>query len=126
MKRIIKTDRAPAAVGAYSQGIEWNGMLFTSGQIPINPETGELVTGDIVNQALQSMKNVQAVVEAAGLTMDDVIKMTVLLADIADFGAVNEVYQSFFKGDFPARSCYAVRDLPKGVGVEIEAIAAKG
>lgn len=126
MKRIIKTDRAPAAVGAYSQGIEWNGMLFTSGQIPINPETGELVTGDIVNQALQSMKNVQAVVEAAGLTMDDVIKMTVLLADIADFGAVNEVYQRFFKGDFPARSCYAVRDLPKGVGVEIEAIAAKG
>lgn len=125
MKQVIKTDKAPAAVGAYSQGIKWNGMLFTSGQIPINPQTGELVTGDIVAQAMQSMNNVKAVVEAAGLTMEDIIKTTILLSDIADFGAVNEVYQSFFHGDYPARSTFAVKDLPKGAGVEIEAIAGK-
>lgn len=126
MKEMIQTDKAPAAVGAYSQGVKWNDMLFTSGQIPINPETGELVTGDIAAQAQQSMKNVKAVVEAAGLSMNDVVKTTVLLADINDFAAVNEVYKSFFPGDFPARSSYAVRGLPKGAGVEIEAIAVKG
>jgi 2-iminobutanoate/2-iminopropanoate deaminase len=125
MKQILSTEKAPAAVGAYSQGIALNGLVFTSGQIPINPETGEVVTGSIVAQAEQSMKNVKAIVEAGGLTMDDIVKVTILLADIGDFGAVNEVYKSFFSGDFPARSCFAVKDLPKGVGVEIEAIAGK-
>lgn len=125
MKQIISTDKAPKAVGAYSQGVLINGMLFTSGQIPLNPATGQLVDGDIVAQAKQSMNNVKAVVEAAGFTMADVVKVTILLADIADFAAVNEVYQSFFSSDFPARSTFAVRDLPKGAGVEIEAIAGK-
>lgn len=123
MKKIIKTDKAPEAVGAYSQGIKSNGMIFTSGQIPLNPETGQVVTGDIAKQAEQSMNNVKAIVEAGGLKMKDVIKVTILLADIADFATVNEVYQSFFSDDYPARSCFAVKDLPKGVGVEIEAIA---
>ncbi|NLP30402.1 MAG: RidA family protein [Clostridiales bacterium] len=124
MKEIIKTNSAPEAVGAYSQGIKYNGMIFTSGQIPIDPKTGQVVTGDIVAQAKQSMENVKAIVEAGGLTMNDVIKVTILLADINDFAAVNEVYQSFFEeGNYPARSCFAVRDLPKGVGIEIEAIA---
>ncbi|PKM85211.1 MAG: reactive intermediate/imine deaminase [Firmicutes bacterium HGW-Firmicutes-11] len=125
MKQVIKTEKAPAAVGAYSQGILVGGTLYTAGQIPIDPETGELVTGDIVDQAERSMKNVKAIVEAGGFTMEDVVKVTILLADIGDFGAVNEVYQSFFQKDYPARSCFAVRDLPKGVGVEIEAIAAR-
>lgn len=125
MKQVIKTEKAPAAVGAYSQGILVGGTLYTAGQIPLDPETGELVTGDIVDQAERSMKNVKAIVEAGGFSMDDIVKVTILLADIGDFGAVNEVYQSFFKKDYPARSCFAVRDLPKGVGVEIEAIAAK-
>lgn len=125
MKQIVKTDKAPVAVGAYSQGVCFNGLLFTSGQIPIDPDTGLLVTGDIVKQAEQAMKNVKAIIEAAELTMEDVIKVTILLADIGDFVAVNEVYQSFFNGDYPARSCFAVKDLPKGVGIEIEAIAGK-
>lgn len=125
MKQIISTDNAPQAVGAYSQGIMINSLLFTSGQIPINPENGQVLTGDIKAQAEQSMKNVKAVVEAGGYTMEDVVKVTILLADIADFAAVNEVYQSFFTGNYPARSCFAVRDLPKGVGVEIEAIAGR-
>ena len=125
MKSIISTEKAPAAVGAYAQGISFNGLVFTSGQIPIDPKTGEVVTGDIVAQAEQSMNNVKAVIEASGLTMEDVIKVTILLADIGDFGAVNEVYQRYFTGGFPARSCFAVKDLPKGVGIEIEAIAGR-
>jgi len=124
MKQIISTEKAPKAVGAYSQGILSAGMVFTSGQIPIDPATGDMVTGDIKGQAKQSMENVKAIVEAAGSTMEDVVKVTILLADINDFAAVNEVYQSYFKGDFPARSCFAVKDLPKGAGIEIEAIAA--
>ena len=125
MKKTISTEHAPKAVGAYSQGIEAGGLLFTSGQIPINPATGELLTGDIAEQARQSMNNVKAIVEAAGLTMNDVVKTTILLADIADFAVVNEVYQSFFSGEYPARSCFAVKALPKGAGIEIEAIAGK-
>lgn len=125
MKKIISTEKAPAAVGAYSQGVVINDFLFTSGQIPIDPKSGEIVTGDIAAQARQSMENVKAIVEAAGLTMEDVLKVTILLADIGDFAVVNEVYQSFFNGDYPARSCFAVKALPKGVGVEIEAIAGR-
>jgi 2-iminobutanoate/2-iminopropanoate deaminase len=125
MKKIISTENAPKAVGAYSQGIALGGLVFTSGQIPIDPKTGNIVTGDIAAQAKQSMDNVKAIVEAGGLSMSDVIKVTILLADIGDFGVVNEVYQSYFTGDYPARSCFAVMDLPKAVGVEIEAIAGK-
>ena len=125
MKKIISTENAPKAVGAYSQGIALGGLVFTSGQIPIDPKTGNIVTGDIAAQAKQSMDNVKAIIEAGGLSMGDVIKVTILLADIADFGVVNEVYQSYFTGDFPARSCFAVKDLPKAVGIEIEAIAGK-
>lgn len=125
MKKIISTDGAPKAVGAYSQGVEFSGFVFTSGQLPINPVTGELNTGDIASQAEQSMKNVKAIVEASGLTLDDILKVTILLADIADFAVVNQVYESFFTGNYPARSCFAVKDIPKGAGIEIEAIAGK-
>ena len=125
MKKIISTTNAPKAVGAYSQGVDLTGLVFTSGQLPIDPATGELNTGDIASQAELSMKNVKAVVEKAGLTMDDVLKVTILLADIDDFAVVNQVYESFFTGDYPARSCFAVKDLPKGASIEIEAIAGK-
>lgn len=122
MKKAIKTANAPAAVGAYSQGIMANGILFVSGQIPLDPATGEMVEG-IEAQARRSMDNVKGIVEGAGLTMDNVVKTTILLADIADFAVVNQVYSEYFQGDCPARACFAVRDLPKGAGVEIEAIA---
>lgn len=125
MKEIISTENAPKAVGAYSQGVSFSGLVFTSGQLPINPATGELNTGDIASQAEQAMKNVKAVIEKAGLTMDDILKVTILLADIADFAAVNQVYESFFTGNYPARSCFAVKDIPKGAGIEIEAIAGR-
>jgi 2-iminobutanoate/2-iminopropanoate deaminase len=125
MKKIIKTEKAPKAVGAYSQGVDFSGLVFTSGQIPIDPATGELNTGDIASQAEQSMKNVKAIIEEAGLSMDDILKVTILLADIADFAVVNKVYESFFEGNYPARSCFAARDLPKGAGIEIEAIAGR-
>ncbi len=123
MKEIISTDKAPQAIGPYSQGIKVNGILFTSGQIPIDPKTGRIVEGDIKVQAEQSMQNVKAVVEAGGYSMSDVVKVSILLADIGDFTVVNEVYQSFFEGSYPARSCYAVKNLPKNVGIEIEAVA---
>lgn len=122
MKKAIKTDNAPAAVGAYSQGIMANGILFVSGQIPLDPATGEMVEG-IEAQARRSMDNVKGIVEGAGLTMDNVVKTTILLADIADFAVVNQVYSEYFQGDCPARACFAVAALPKGAGVEIEAIA---
>jgi 2-iminobutanoate/2-iminopropanoate deaminase len=124
MKKIISTENAPKAVGAYSQGVSFGGFVFTSGQIPIDPATGELNTGDIASQAEQCMKNVKAVIEAAGLTMDNVIKVNIMLTDIGDFAVVNQVYESFFTEDYPARCCFAVKDLPKGAGIEIEAIAA--
>ncbi len=125
MKEIISTENAPKAVGAYSQGVSFSGLIFTSGQLPIDPASGELNTGDIASQAEQAMKNVKAVIEKAGLTMDDILKVTILLADIADFAAVNQVYESFFTGNYPARSCFAVKDIPKGAGIEIEAIAGR-
>lgn len=125
MKKIISTEQAPKAVGAYSQGVDFSGLVYTSGQLPIDPVSGELNTGEIGSQAEQAMKNVKAVVEASGLTMDDVLKVTILLADIEDFSVVNQVYESFFTGEYPARSCFAVKDLPKGAGIEIEAIAGR-
>ena len=124
MKAII-TSKAPAAIGPYSQAIEAGGMVFASGQLPIDPATGAFPEGGIKEQTRQSILNAQAILQEAGCSLANVVKTTVLLADIADFAAMNEVYASFFSEPFPARSAFAVRDLPKGALVEIEMIAAK-
>ena len=125
MNQPIHTPNAPAAIGPYSQAVQAGNMLFVSGQIPIDPATGAFAGDDIVTQTRQSLTNVQNILAAAGYTCADVVKTTVLLADIADFAAMNEVYAEFFTGDCPARACFAVKDLPKGALVEIEAIACK-
>lgn len=122
-KQAISTKKAPAAVGPYSQAIKAGGFLFVSGQIPINPETGELVTGDIKAQTHQVLKNVKAILEEAGLTMDDVVKATVFISDMDQFAAVNEVYAKYFGDVPPARACVEVARIPKDVGVEVEVIA---
>ena len=126
MAEIIKihTDNAPAAVGPYSQAIEVNGMVYSSGQIPLDPATGAVVEGDITVQAEQVMKNIMAVLEAAGTKQENVIKTTCFLADMADFGAFNEVYAKYFT-EKPARSCVAVKTRPKNVLCEVEVIAVK-
>ena len=123
--KAISTNNAPAAIGPYSQAIEAGGLVFASGQLPINPSTGKFPEGGIKEQTRQSILNAQAILESAGCSLSNVVKTTVLLADIADFAAMNEVYASFFSEPFPARSAFAVRDLPKGALVEIEMIAAK-
>lgn len=123
--KAISTNNAPAAIGPYSQAIEAGGLVFASGQLPINPSTGTFPEGGIKEQTRQSILNAQAILESAGCSLSNVVKTTVLLADIADFAAMNEVYASFFSDPFPARSAFAVRDLPKGALVEIEMIAAK-
>lgn len=120
---IIATDKAPGAIGPYSQGYEVNGIIYTSGQIPVDPATGNIPEG-IAAQAEQSCKNVGAILEAAGSGYDKVVKTTCFLAEIADFAAFNEVYAKYFISK-PARSCVAVKDLPKGVLCEVEAIAVK-
>ena len=120
---VLEAKNAPGAIGPYSQGWVVGDMVFASGQIPVNPATGEVPEG-IAAQTEQSCKNVAALMEAAGVTMDNVVKTTCFLADIADFAAFNEVYAKYFTSK-PARSCVAVKDLPKGVLCEIEAIAAK-
>lgn len=120
---VISTEKAPGAIGPYSQGYEVNGMIYTSGQIPVNPESGEVPEG-IAAQADQSCKNVGAILEAAGSSFDKVFKTTCFLADMRDFAAFNEVYAKYFTSK-PARSCVAVKTLPKGVLCEIEAIAVK-
>ena len=122
-KTVISTNNAPGAIGPYSQAWAVGDFVFASGQIPVNPATGEVPEG-IAAQTEQSCKNVAALMEAAGVTMDNVVKTTCFLADIADFAAFNEVYAKYFTSK-PARSCVAVKDLPKGVLCEIEAIAAK-
>ena len=122
-KTVISTTNAPGAIGPYSQGWVVGDLVFASGQIPVNPATGEVPEG-IAAQTEPSCKNVAALMEAAGATMDNVVKTTCFLADIADFAAFNEVYAKYFTSK-PARSCVAVKDLPKGVLCEIEAIAAK-
>ena len=124
MKRVIATPDAPKAVGPYSQAIEANGTLYISGQIPVNPADGK-VQEDIVAAAHQSLKNIGAILKEAGMTYDNVVKTTVLLADIADFAAMNAIYAEFFTGDKPARICYQVAALPMGARVEIDAIAIK-
>ena len=125
MKKIIATNNAPAAIGPYSQAIEANGTIYVSGQIPIDPTTGVFVPGGVKEQTEQSFKNIKAILAEVGLTTANIVKTTVLLADMADFAAMNEVYASQFDGTFPARSAFAVKDLPKGALVEIEVIAVK-
>lgn len=123
MKKAISTQNAPAAIGPYSQAIVSNGTVYVSGQLPIDPATGEFAEGGIDAQARQSLTNISNILQAEGLTMANVVKVTVLLADISDFAAVNEVYKEFFEAPFPARSAFAVSALPKGGRIEIEAIA---
>ncbi|MGR6860604.1 RidA family protein [uncultured Aliivibrio sp.] len=128
MTKVLHTDNAPAAIGPYIQGVDLGNMVLTSGQIPVNPATGE-VSDDIAEQTRQSLENVKAVVEASGLTVSDIVKMTVFVKDLNDFGTVNEVYGNFFDehkvANYPARSCVEVARLPKDVGIEIEAIAVR-
>lgn len=125
MKKAISTQNAPGAIGPYSQAIETNGFIYLSGQLPIVPATGSFPEGGIKEQTRQSLLNAQAILKEAGADLSNVVKTTVLLADIADFGAMNEVYAEFFSAPYPGRSAFAVRDLPKGALVEIEMIAAK-
>lgn len=124
MLKVTTTKNAPAAIGPYSQAIEANGFLFASGQIPLCPETGEVVGTTITEQADQSCKNIGAILNANGLTFENVVKTTCFLADMADFTAFNEVYAKYFVGK-PARSCVAVKALPKGVLCEVEIIAVR-
>lgn len=121
----IKTNNAPAAIGPYSQAIESNGTIYVSGQLPINPSTGSFADGGIKAEARQSLTNIKNILAEAGLTMSNVAKVTVLLADINDFASVNEVYAEFFNEPYPARSAFAVKALPKNANIEIEAIAVR-
>lgn len=125
MKKAISTTKAPGAIGPYSQAIQVGNLVFTSGQIPIDPATGTFPEGGIQAQARQSLLNVKAVLEEAGLTMNDVLKTTVFLADMNDFADLNSVYAEFFAAPYPARSAVAVKSLPKGALVEIEVIASR-
>ena len=125
MNKIIHTEKAPAAIGPYSQAVQAGNLLFVSGQIPVDPATGNFAGDDITTQAHQSLTNVKNILAAAGFGLNDVVKTTVLLADIADFAAMNAVYAEYFSENKPARACFAVKDLPRGALVEIEAIAAK-
>ena len=125
MKTVILSSKAPAPIGPYSQAIEANGTLYVSGQIPIDPATGEVVTGGIEPQAKQVMQSLKAILEEAGYTFDQVVKTTILLDDLGNFAKVNEIYGSYFKEGAPARETYQVAKLPKGVAVEISCIAVK-
>ncbi len=125
MKRVIHTEKAPAALGPYSQGIEVNGTLYVSGQIPFVPETMTLVSDDVKAQTRQSLENVKAIVEAAGYTMQDVVKAGVFIKNMDDFADINEVYAEYLGDVKPARACVEVARLPKDVKVEIEVIAVK-
>lgn len=125
MNQPIHTPNAPAAIGPYSQAVKTGNLVFVSGQLPIDPATGAFAGEDIASQTRQSLTNVKAILEAAGYSCADVVKTTVLLADIADFAAMNAVYAEFFTENCPARAAFAVKDLPKGALVEIEAIAGK-
>ena len=126
MKKVIATDKAPKAIGPYSQAIQVGDFLFASGQIPIDPATGQLVTGSIEDQARRVLENIKGLLEGAGYTMQHVVKAIVFAADINNFAAINGVYAQYFTENPPARSFVAVKDLPRGAGVEIEVIAWKG
>ena len=123
MKKIISTTKAPSAIGPYSQAMQVGNLIYTSGQIPINPATGSFVEGGIKEQTRQSLLNVKAILEEAGLTMGNVVKTTVFMADMNDFADMNAVYVEFFAEPYPARSAVAVKTLPKGALVEIEVVA---
>ena len=125
MKRIISTTAAPGAIGPYSQAVEANGTLYVSGQVPIDPATGKLVEGGITEQTTQALKNIRAILLAAGYTMNDVVKSTCLLSDMSDFKAMNEVYAQFYTSDQPARAAFAVKGLPLGALIEIETVAVR-
>lgn len=125
MKKVIFTEKAPAAIGPYSQAIEANGIVFLSGQLPVDPSTGEFVPGGVAEQTKQCFENIKNVLAAAGLTTANIVKTTVFLADMSLFAEMNSVYATYFEGDFPARSAFAVKALPKGALVEIESIAVK-
>lgn len=122
-KKIINTAKAPAPIGPYNQAIIANNMLYISGQIPINPETNELIAGDVATETHQSMRNLAAILEEAGINFNHVVKTTIFLSDMNLFAQVNEVYGSYFSGGYPARETVAVKGLPKGVNVEISMIA---
>ena len=123
MKKVISTSKAPAAIGPYCQGIQVGNFVYTSGQIPIDPATGQFAEGGIKEQTRQSLLNVKAILEESGLTLGDVVKTTVFMADMNDFADMNSVYAEFFSEPYPARSAVAVRTLPKGALVEIEVVA---
>jgi len=125
MKKIINSEKAPKAIGPYSQAVEANGTLYISGQLPVDVATGKFVEGGIKEQAEQVMKNIGYILEEAGYTYDNVVKSTCLLSDIAYFGEMNEVYAKYYTENCPARAAYAVKDLPMGAMVEIETIAVK-
>lgn len=122
--KVISSEAAPAAIGPYSQAVQVGGLLFCSGQIPLDPVIGEIVGGDVTAQTVQVMKNLAAVLTAAGVGFDDVVKTTIFLVDMQDFAAVNQVYGDCFAGHKPARSTVAVKALPRGARVEIEVVAA--
>lgn len=128
MTMVIHTENAPKAIGPYVQAVDLGNLVLTSGQIPVNPQTGEIST-DIVTQTRQSLENIKAIIEQAGLTVADIVKTTVFVKDLADFAQVNAEYEAFFRENahpsFPARSCVEVARLPKDVGIEIEAIAVR-
>lgn len=124
MSKVISTDKAPAAIGPYSQAIEVNGMVFTSGVIPVDPQTGA-IPATIEEQANQAFSNLKNLIEASGATIDKVIKTTVFIKEMNDFGKINEIYATYFKEPFPARSCVEVARLPKDVMLEVEAVVAK-
>lgn len=124
MKKVIYSEKAPAAIGPYSQAIEANGIVFVSGQLPIEAASGAMAQG-IEGQAKQSLENIKHILEAAGLSMAHIVKTTVFLADMSLFGDMNKVYATYFEGDFPARCAFAVKALPKDALVEIECIAAR-
>ncbi len=123
MKKVIATSKAPGAIGPYSQAIMTGNLIYTSGQLPMDAETGEMVANDIVLQTRKSLQNVKAILEEAGSSMDKIVKTTVYLSDMANFGKMNEVYKEFFTGDYPARSAFQVARLPKDALVEIEVVA---
>ena len=125
MKSIVSTDKAPAAIGPYSQAVKVGNLLFTSGMIPIDPATNTLVEGGIEVQAERALENVKALLEASGTSLDNVVKTVVFIKNMDDFAKVNEIYAKYFTKDFPARSCVEVARLPKDVLLEIEAIAIK-
>ena len=125
MANVISTDKAPAAIGPYSQAIEVSGMIYTSGMIPIDPSTGELVTGSVEAQAEQAISNLEALLAASGSSIEKAVKTVVFISNMDDFGKINEVYAKHFKEPYPARSCVQVARLPKDVAIEIEAVAVK-